>query len=168
MQLQAGITVQSSRYDEPMEWSADEENLTEEQRYSDRILRTPSVYGYFSATYTPIKPLSIALNGNYTGKMYVPHLFSEIDGSADVFGTNPRFFELGAKVAYDLDINACLAIQCRRSKHFQCLSKGLRPPRHPRLGYIPPRHAPHPTPLPALKSASNLLSQFNSSFIIFQ
>lgn len=124
MQLQAGITVQSSRYDEPMEWSADEENLTEEQRYSDRILRTPSVYGYFSATYTPIKPLSIALNGNYTGKMYVPHLFSEIDGSADVLVKTPSFFELGAKVAYDLDINnVCLQFNAGVQNIFNAYQK---------------------------------------------
>ena len=108
-QLQAGFTLQSSRYDEPMEWSADEENLTESERMSKRILRTPSAYGYFSATYTPIKPLSLALNGNFTGKMYVPHLFSEIDGSADRLVHTPSFFELGAKIAYDLDVrNVCL------------------------------------------------------------
>lgn len=110
-QLQAGFTVQSSRYDEPMEWSADEENLTESERMSKRILRTPDLYGYFSATYTPIKPLTIALNGNYTGHMYVPHLFSEIDGSADRLVRIPTFFELGAKVTYDIDFNnVCLQL----------------------------------------------------------
>ena len=36
-------------------------------------MRTPNTYGYFTATYTPIKPLSIALSGTYTGSMLVPH-----------------------------------------------------------------------------------------------
>ena len=109
IQLQAGITVQRSIYDSSEEWSADEEHLSEKERRSDKILRTPDVYGYFTATYTPVKPLSMALNGNYTGRMYVPHLMSEVNGTADVLVKSPTFFELGAKLAYDIDFTGiCL------------------------------------------------------------
>ena len=51
----------------------------------------------------------MALNGNYTGRMYVPHLMSEVDGTADLLVKSPDFFELGAKVAYDIDFSGmCL------------------------------------------------------------
>ena len=109
IQLQAGLTVQRSLYDSPEEWSADKEHLSDKERYSDRILRTPDVYGYFTATFNPTKALSVALNGNYTGRMYVPHLMSEVDGTADLSVKSPDFFELGAKVAYDIDFSGiCL------------------------------------------------------------
>jgi len=36
------------------------------------MMRTPNTYGYFTATYTPIKPLSIALSGTYTGFAELP------------------------------------------------------------------------------------------------
>lgn len=105
--MQAGLTVQRSLYDSPEEWSADKEHLSDEERHSDRILRTPDVYGYFTATFNPTKALSVALNGNYTGRMYVPHLMSEVDGTADLLVKSPDFFELGAKVAYDIDFPVC-------------------------------------------------------------
>mgnify|MGYP000038643174 CR=1 FL=1 len=39
-----------------------------------KIFRTPDTYGYFTATCTPIKPLSIALSGTYTGRMLVQRM----------------------------------------------------------------------------------------------
>ena len=39
-----------------------------------RFSGTPNVYGYFTATYIPIKPLSIALSGTYTGSMFVQRM----------------------------------------------------------------------------------------------
>ena len=110
-QLQAGITVQRSLYDSPEEWSADKAHLTDVERNSDKILRTPDLYGYFTASYTPVKPFTIALNGNYTGRMYVPHLLSEVDGSADVLVKSPDFFELGAKLSYDFKLTASMTLQ---------------------------------------------------------
>lgn len=111
VQLQAGLTVQRSVYDSPEEWSADTEHLSDEERHSDKILRTPNVYGYFTATCTPTKAFSIALNGNYTGRMYVPHLLSEVNGTADALVKSPDFFELGAKLAYDIDFSGlCLQL----------------------------------------------------------
>lgn len=54
-QLQAGVTLQQSRYDEPEKWS-------ETAPAEKKIFRTPNTYGYFTATYTPIKPLSLSLS----------------------------------------------------------------------------------------------------------
>ena len=111
VQIQAGITVQRSLYDEPEEWSADKEHLTDAERYSDKILRTPNLYGYFTASYTPVKPFTIAFNGNYTGRMYVPHLMSEVNGTADVLVKSPDFFELGVKLSYDFRLTAAMTLQ---------------------------------------------------------
>ena len=111
VQLQAGITLQRSLYDSAEEWSADEEHLSVEERKTDKMLRTPDVYGYFTATYNPVKAFGIALNGNYTGKMYVPHLISEVDGTKDLLVRSPDFFELGAKVTYDIDFASGICLQ---------------------------------------------------------
>ena len=111
IQFQAGVTVQRSRYDRPEEWSADEIHLSENERYSDRILRTPNLYGYFTASYTPVKPFTIALNGNYTGTMLVPHLLSEVNGSADKLVKTRDFFELGIKLSYDIKLTSIITMQ---------------------------------------------------------
>ena len=111
VQIQAGITVQRSLYDEPEEWSADKEHLTDAERYSDKILHTPNLYGYFTASYTPVKPFTIAFNGNYTGRMYVPHLMSEVNGTADVLVKSPDFFELGVKLSYDFRLTTAMTLQ---------------------------------------------------------
>lgn len=63
-QFQAGVTLQRSRYDEPYQWDDD-------APAEKKMFRTPNTYGYFTATYTPIKPLTIALSGTYTGSMLV-------------------------------------------------------------------------------------------------
>ena len=50
----------------------------------------------------PAKAFSVASNGNYTGRTYVPHLLSGGETvTADLLVKSPDFFELGAKVAYD-------------------------------------------------------------------
>ena len=58
LQIQAGLTLQRSRYDEPHKWHDD-------APAERKIFRTPDIYGYFTATYTPVKPLSIALGYIY-------------------------------------------------------------------------------------------------------
>ncbi|MBO5748095.1 MAG: TonB-dependent receptor, partial [Muribaculaceae bacterium] len=51
VQVQAGYTFQQSRYDEPFEWNPEAPKVT-------KMLRSPDHYGYFIATYKPIKALS--------------------------------------------------------------------------------------------------------------
>ncbi len=137
VQLQAGLTLQRSIYDSPEEWSADEEHLSEKERYSDKILRTPDVYGYFTATYMPVKAFSIALNGNYTGRMYVPHLLSEVNGEADVLVKSPDFFELGTKIAYDFDFQGfCLQLNAGVQNIFNSYQKDFDKGASRDSGYI--------------------------------
>ena len=53
----------------------------------------------------------LAFNGNYTGRMYVPHLMSEVNGTADVLVKSPDFFELGVKLSYDFRLTAAMTLQ---------------------------------------------------------
>lgn len=100
--LQAGATLQQSRYDELERWS-------ETAPAEKKIFRTPNTYGYFTATYMPIKPLSISLSGTYTGSMLVQHVAGYIDN--DVAVNTPDFFDLGAKVTYDFNLYKSVDLQ---------------------------------------------------------
>ncbi len=97
LQLQGGVTIQRSRYDKAEEWSEDPDVPAEK-----RMFRSPNTYGYFTATYNPVKPLSIALSGTYTGEMLVQHLAGVIP--QDMAVTTPDFFDMNIKVSYDFKI----------------------------------------------------------------
>lgn len=102
LQVQAGLTLTSNKYDANQEWGTRHkiEGLDKEEQYLDyvpkadgsqfvaeaedseaqtismtskEILRTPSVYGYFTIGINPIKPLNLSLTGTYTGRMWAPH-----------------------------------------------------------------------------------------------
>lgn len=112
LQLQGGLTLTSNRYDANQEWGTRHliKGLTIEAEYlnyipaadgsdfetevneddeaqvlamtSREILRTPSVYGYFTIGLNPIRGLNIAFTGTYTGSMYVPHAIVWGQGAA--------------------------------------------------------------------------------------
>ncbi|HXK75006.1 MAG TPA: TonB-dependent receptor [Bacteroidaceae bacterium] len=103
-QLQAGATLQRSMYDEYESWSDDNSLATK------TMLRTPDVYGYFTASYNPTKKLQFALNGKYTGGMIVPHA-SVSDTTFDRNVDTDSFYELGAKVSYDFDLTDLLCFE---------------------------------------------------------
>lgn len=113
LQLQAGLTLTSNKYDAHQEWGTrhliaslgDDESKylgyepkadgSEFVRQTDadgaaqvvsmtskEILRTPSVYGYFTIGINPTRGLNISLTGTYTGKMWTPHAIVWGQGSA--------------------------------------------------------------------------------------
>ncbi len=96
LQLQAGLTLQKSEYREAVVW---DENAPAEKRF----LRTPDVYGYFTANLTPVKNFSAAITGNYTGGMLVGHAVGS-GVSAPVAVNTPSFTVLNIKLAYDLKL----------------------------------------------------------------
>lgn len=112
LQIQAGLTLQRSRYDEAHKWHDD-------APAERKIFRTPDTYGYFTATYTPIKPLSIALSGTYTGNMLVQRM--DITAENAAMGDmperkaeailTPKFFDLGVKIAYDFKLYKTVDLQ---------------------------------------------------------
>ncbi|MBR9997463.1 MAG: TonB-dependent receptor [Cyclobacteriaceae bacterium] len=67
LRLQAGFTLQTSRYDTPQPWGEGPDDVT------TRFLRTPASYGYLTLDWNPVHRLDISLTANYTGRMYVPH-----------------------------------------------------------------------------------------------
>lgn len=98
LQFQAGATLQSSRYKTLEHWSENPEVAPVR-----KMFRTPDLYGYFTASYNPLKSLQIALSGTYTGRMLVQHL----EGSGtpvDVAVNTPIFFDMNLKIAYDFKI----------------------------------------------------------------
>ena len=97
LQLQAGFTLQKAEYKEARAWS-DEGNVKSEKR----MFRTPDNYGYFTLTYTPIKPLSFSLSGTYTGNMLVEHNSGYI--AENITAETPKFMDMGFKVGYDFKI----------------------------------------------------------------
>jgi outer membrane receptor for ferrienterochelin and colicins len=92
--LQVGFTAQKSRYKRPEVWTeVDGEKLT-----TERMMRTPDFYGYFTLATSPVKRLDLSLSGTYTGSMIVPHYAGYIN--EDRMETTPDFFDLNFKAAY--------------------------------------------------------------------
>ena len=111
LQIQAGLTLQKSRYKEPEYWSEDSEIAPVR-----RMFRTPDTYGYFTATYNPVKPLQIALSGTYSGSMLVQHLAGS-GTTVDVAVDTPRFFDAGLKVSYDFRVYNHVTLQLNAGIH---------------------------------------------------
>lgn len=93
MQLEAGFTLQSSLYDDPIEYIEGEESRRE-------FLRTPNQYGYFTSSFTPGERFNASLSGVYTGPMELVHYAGAPEQDVDEYVTTPGFFELGFKVGY--------------------------------------------------------------------
>ncbi len=103
VQLQAGATYQKSLYSEPEQWSANAEA-------TDRMYRTPDLYGYFTATYDPVKSLSIALSGTYTGSMLIEHAATDYNPE-DTTVETPSFFDANFKVSYNFMLSKTVRTQ---------------------------------------------------------
>lgn len=95
VQLEAGYTVQTSKYAEAV-------------TYIDGIaptkdfLRTPNQYGFAMATFTPNKQWNMNLNYVYTGKMKIAHFAGAINQTVDEMVTSKTFSEVNSKVGYTI------------------------------------------------------------------
>lgn len=103
--LQAGLTLQQSHYDEAIAWNDE----VPEQKYM-KMMRTPNTYGYFTASFTPVKRFTASVTGNYTGSMLVGH--SAGSGVEEPVAVNtPKFMEVNMKLSYDFPIYKYLTLQ---------------------------------------------------------
>lgn len=102
LQIQAGITAQNSQYKNERTWS-DEGDVPP----TKRMFRTPDFYGYCTASYNPIRQMTLSLTGTYTGSMLVEH--HSIDNNMTV--ETPDFLDLNFKVAYDFNIFKSFTLQ---------------------------------------------------------
>lgn len=99
LQLESGITLQKSLFDEPVQWS---EQLPGVKEY----LRTPDSYGYFTARFMPRGPFEASLSGIYTGTMKIPHYGVSGDPGTpenDVLFDSPSTWEINSKLSYRFD-----------------------------------------------------------------
>ena len=101
-QLQAGLTKQNSNYKEARSWSDDVEATTE-------MFRTPDLHGYMTASYNPLKDLTLSLTGTYTGSMLIEHHAGMIEKNLTV--ETPSFWDMGFKTAYDLKMHGNVSLQ---------------------------------------------------------
>ena len=101
-EVQAGYTFQRSRYTEPERWS---DEVTPQRRMS----RSPDHYGYLTASYTPVRALSLSLFGTFTGPMLVQHNAGYI--AADTERMTPSFCDLGARVSYEFRLTRQLRLE---------------------------------------------------------
>ena len=95
--FQLGYTYQQSRYIEAVTWS-ENENIAPQKR----MFRTPDHYGYFMATYEPIRKFTINLNGKLTGPMLIQHFAGYVAEDEEV--VSPTFFDMGIKLAYEIPL----------------------------------------------------------------
>ncbi|MDX8338131.1 TonB-dependent receptor [Draconibacterium sp. IB214405] len=100
LQLEAGLTLQKSQYEEEVAWS---EELPGTRDY----LRTPETYGYYTITWTPVSKFSASLAGVYTGSMLVPHYGLAGDAGTidqDVLFESPTFMDMTLKLGYTIEL----------------------------------------------------------------
>jgi len=103
--LQAGVTLQQSHYDEAIAWNDE----VPEQKYK-KMMRTPNTYGYFTATFNPVKRFTASVTGTYTGSMLIGH--SAGSGVEKPVAVNtPKFMEVNMKLSYDFPVYKCLILQ---------------------------------------------------------
>lgn len=102
--IQMGYTYQQSNYFAPQQWGEDTTTAPEK-----RMLRTPDHYGYVTMDFYPFKGFSTSLNGVLTGPMLVPHFAGYI--SQERLEKTPTFFDMGIKVAYDIQLKESIVLQ---------------------------------------------------------
>ncbi|MGH1387236.1 TonB-dependent receptor [Kordia sp.] len=101
--FQLGGTFQNSYFENSYE--------PEEGIVTNKITRTPNIYGNMMFNYTPNEQWDFNVNGVYTGKMYVPHVAGFI--SETVLEETPNLLEFGLNAsrtftisdAYQFEIN---------------------------------------------------------------
>ena len=96
-QLEAGFTLQSSLFDEPIE---NIEGLEARREF----LRTPNAYGYATWTFTPNPQFYSSLNLVYTGSMEIAHFAGAPEQLKDAYETSSPFTNLSIKSGYTFSL----------------------------------------------------------------
>ena len=107
LNFQAGVTLQRSRYDQPQQWS-DDENVAPVRE----MFRSPDCYGYLVACYSPFKNFDIDISGTYTGPMLTQHMAGS-GTDVDMAVRTPSFWDMGCKLSYEFQIMGI----CRLNVH---------------------------------------------------
>ena len=102
LQVQLGLTAQNSRYKEARSWG-------EGVEATRNMFRTPDFHGYLTASYNPMKQLTFAVTGTYTGSMFIEHHAGMIAQNVTV--KTPDFWDMGIKAAYDFKLYKSFSLQ---------------------------------------------------------
>ncbi len=94
LDMQAGVTLQRSRYKRPEVWS-DNPAVAPEKR----MFRTPDIYGYLTVNWEIIHRLKAMLSGTLTGPMTVQHLAGS-GTPVDMAVRTPAFFDASLRFTY--------------------------------------------------------------------
>jgi len=97
MQLEAGVTIQSSLFDQAVDNIEGLNPLRE-------FLRTPNEYGYATLSFFPTKKFNTTLNLVYTGKMTVAHFAGAPGIEEDEYIQSKSFTELSIKTGYTFNL----------------------------------------------------------------
>ncbi|MEE9438856.1 MAG: TonB-dependent receptor [Saprospiraceae bacterium] len=97
IQLETGFTLQSSEFDDKLEYIDGVESIKD-------FTRTPNDYGYATLSFTPNKKINANLNYVYTGEMIMPHFAGAPNQLVDEMYTTNPFSELSAKIGYTIGI----------------------------------------------------------------
>ncbi len=85
--LKAGFTVQSSKFDTPVEFD------------EKKFFRSPDNYGFLNMLWLPKKSWELSATANYTGKMLIPYFGNSEDGE---LRTSKSFMEIGCKIKKEI------------------------------------------------------------------
>ncbi len=96
-QLEAGFTLQTSRFDEAVE---NIEGLETKREF----LRTPNDYGFATLSITPNDKFALNFNVVYTGKMQLAHFAGAPEQTIDEYKVSDTFTEFSFKMSYDFDL----------------------------------------------------------------
>jgi len=97
IQLETGLTIQSSSYDTAISYS-------DELAPKRKFLRTPDVYGFATLSITPNKKFNTSINLVYTGSMDLVHLAGAPEQLNDEYLKSPTFAELSFKTGYTFNL----------------------------------------------------------------
>ncbi len=97
IQLEGGLTLQSSVFDNPVQYIDDFAGIRE-------FIRTPNDYAFAILTFTPNSNWHTTLNYIYTGKMKVPHFAGAVNQTVDEIITTDPFSELSTKIGYTFPV----------------------------------------------------------------
>jgi outer membrane receptor for ferrienterochelin and colicins len=102
LMFQAGATIQQSIYEEDQVlFEADGSVPGEQDVVLDEFVRSPNVYGFFTANWTINEALNLDVTGSYTGSMIAPRVISE-SGFLDLVDTED-FLDMTTKITYHFD-----------------------------------------------------------------
>ena len=99
IQWESGITLQRSRFDQPVEYIEGIAGVTD-------FVRTPNEYGYAILTLMPSARWNTALNYVYTGSMQVPHFAGAPNQLIDEIYVSKPFSEWSIRVGYTLPVRS--------------------------------------------------------------